>query len=292
MDNSSSYLLARTPAFHIEYVDSHTLNRQPLEHFHNSFELALFIKADIDILIKDRKYDIRDGDMLFIDTYEIHRMIYKPNPHYKRYVINFQYRFIQELLRMVQLEPMLQTLRSSSNARIKLDLKQRLSMEEDFRQLLKLQAELASDDKDATLAPAIQMQLLLLLQAFFRISRTQRQVRLDSRLDKQVQMIIQYIEQHYPEPIELDDLVPVVGRSKYHISHIFKESTRFTIIEYVQYRRVVEAQKKLLHTDNPIIDIGLACGFQSLQHFYRVFKRITRMTPAQYRRVSETESEA
>ncbi|WP_168119972.1 AraC family transcriptional regulator [Paenibacillus sp. HB172176] len=287
MDHSS--LLASTPAFHLEYVDSHNTDRQPLEHFHNSFELVLFIKADIDIWIKDRKYDIRDGDMLFIDIFEIHRMEYKTNQPYERYVINFQYAFIKELLQTLQLESMLHTLRSGAGARIKLDLKQRFAMEADFRRLHVLQTELAADEQDATIKPAIQLQLLLLLQSFFRISQTQRQSRSYSRIDQQIQRIIQYIDKHFSEPIELEDLESVAGRSKYHLSHIFKESTRYTIIEYVHYRRIAEAQKKLLYSEQPIIDIGLACGFQSLQHFYRVFKRIAGMTPSQYRRLHREE---
>ena len=53
------------------------------------------------------------------------------------------------------------------------------------------------------------------------------------------------------------------------------------IMEYVQHRRVIEAQKKLIETRNSIIDIYLDCGFSNAQHFHRIFKRLPGTTPSQ-----------
>ncbi|MFC4302342.1 helix-turn-helix domain-containing protein [Cohnella boryungensis] len=279
----SSSLFAGRAAFHFEFTDSPMTSREPLEHFHDAFELALFLKADISIFIKDRKYDIRDGDLLFIDSYEIHRMVYKPDQHYKRYVLNFQHRFVQDLLRTLGQESLFQAIRSNPNAKIRLNLKQRLSMEEHFSRLMTLNASLAENRDDGTMQAELTMRLILLLQEVYRIGQAQRQARSDSRLHLLVVDMLLYIDSRYSEDIQLEQLAAAVGKSKYYICRLFKESTTFTIVEYIQYRRVIEAQKKLLESDMHIIDIGLACGFQSLQHFYRVFKRISRLTPAQYR---------
>ncbi|HHV96245.1 MAG TPA: helix-turn-helix transcriptional regulator [Clostridiaceae bacterium] len=73
--------------------------------------------------------------------------------------------------------------------------------------------------------------------------------------------------------------------SKYYLSHIFKQLTGFTIIEYVQHRRIIEAQRMLRYTNKDIIEIGYDCGFNNIQHFYRVFSKITGTTPLHYRKM-------
>jgi YesN/AraC family two-component response regulator len=73
--------------------------------------------------------------------------------------------------------------------------------------------------------------------------------------------------------------------NKFHISHVFKEITDFSVIEYVQQRRVIEAQKQLTYSQKKIIDICFDCGFNNIQHFHRVFKKITGVTPHKYRKL-------
>ena len=57
-----------------------------------------------------------------------------------------------------------------------------------------------------------------------------------------------------------------------------------SLVNYLQYKRILEAQKLLLNSDMPIIEIGMECGFTSVQHFYRVFKKITGLTPKEYKK--------
>lgn len=56
------------------------------------------------------------------------------------------------------------------------------------------------------------------------------------------------------------------------------------IDQILQYRRIMEAQQLLLNSDLPIIDICMDCGFNNVQHFYRVFKKITNLTPTEYKK--------
>lgn len=282
MDQPSSFMM--TEAFSIDYTDSGKESRKPLEHFHDSYELAFFIRADIDIFVKDTKYRIQDGDLLLINAYDLHRIFYNPNHEYTRYVIQFKESFINELTQTLQLGQLIHKLQHQQNKKISLTIKQRVKLEEIFRNIVNLRKKLQFRHDDFTLEPALKLHLLLLLMEYDKLSDLRRNLRKLNPTENQVHDIIRYIDEHYDEAIQLDDLTAQFGKSKYYISHLFREVTRFTFVEYVQYRRVIEAQKKLLQTDNPIIDIGMECGFQSLQHFYRVFKKISKQTPAAYRK--------
>jgi hypothetical protein len=59
--------------------------------------------------------------------------------------------------------------------------------------------------------------------------------------------------------------------------------TGHPIKEYIRKRRISEAANLLRYTDQPTIDIGIGCGFQSYQAFINSFKRSTSLTPVQYR---------
>lgn len=74
------------------------------------------------------------------------------------------------------------------------------------------------------------------------------------------------------------------GVSVAYLCRVFKKYTGRTVMEYLVERRIEAAIWKLREEgDEKIISIALGCGFNDLAYFNRVFKRITTMTPSQYR---------
>ena len=64
----------------------------------------------------------------------------------------------------------------------------------------------------------------------------------------------------------------------------FKDYTGKTVVAYLVERRIQAAIWKLREDNEKILSIALGCGFNDLAYFNRVFKKITAMTPSQYRR--------
>jgi transcriptional regulator GlxA family with amidase domain len=64
----------------------------------------------------------------------------------------------------------------------------------------------------------------------------------------------------------------------------FRLATGTTPIEYVQHLRVQEAKRRLERTEMSVDDISWAVGYEEPAFFRRLFKRITRLTPSEYRR--------
>ncbi|MDF2927704.1 MAG: chemotaxis protein CheY [Paenibacillaceae bacterium] len=263
---------------HIEFLDTRLEQAAPIEHFHQVYEIAFFIKANVQIFVSNFKYDIRDGDLLLISPFDIHRIFYHPNFHYVRYVIYFDKACIQEILRAVNRPDLLEELDRCAYRKVALDLKQQAQMGQLCRELLQEAGHQPPD-------PSVnQLHLSLLLVRLREMMHAQKHQYQDHKKEQKVRLLIDYIDAHYPSAIELARLEKAAGMSKYYMSHIFKETTGMTIIEYVHNRRVIEAQKLLLQTAKSIVDICFETGFQNLQHFGRVFKKITDMSPSQYRR--------
>jgi AraC-like DNA-binding protein len=272
----------RTAAFYISYKDESQEQREPIQHFHDSFELDYFSRADIQIFVKDKQYQIQDGDILLVNAFDIHRIIYKSGSHYTRYVINFKKNFIHDLLELLQLESTFNNLVQSNMNKVSLDIKQRMKIESQFRALYEIQEDLV-EKFDETLEPSIKLKLILLLIEYYQFIQKDTWKKHEEP-DQEVQTIIQFIDTHFMQDIQLEDLENLLKKNKYAICRIFKKSTRFTFSEYLQYRRIIEAQKKLVSSNQSIIEIGLECGFNNLQHFYKIFKKISNCTPAQFRK--------
>ncbi|HBF38540.1 MAG TPA: hypothetical protein DDW50_14635, partial [Firmicutes bacterium] len=237
-------VIIKTPDFSIEYKDIILVDHSPLEHYHDSFELAFFINAQLHIFVKDINYSLKGGDMLFIDEYDIHRMVYNPNSTYARYVINFRKGFILPFLNYLKIETILNDLKTIPFKKASLNLKQTTEMESLFKNLLKLNGKIANEYQPAITSALIKSYLLIILSKL-KMFINQNKADVPDTKNLKVQAIVQYIDGHYMSPLSLDKLQEVFNISKFHISHIFKEVTGFTVTEYIQYRRIIEAQKML-----------------------------------------------
>jgi AraC-like DNA-binding protein len=83
----------------------------------------------------------------------------------------------------------------------------------------------------------------------------------------------------------LGGLARRAGVSVAYLCRVFRAYTGRTVTAYVVERRIEAAMWKLRgEGDEKIISIALGCGFNDLAYFNRTFKRITRLTPSQYRR--------
>jgi AraC-like DNA-binding protein len=98
--------------------------------------------------------------------------------------------------------------------------------------------------------------------------------------------ILLYIDEHLEQEVGLAALSLKASISPSHFSRVFKQLTGMNITEYITTKRIIRAKELLLETDSNISLIAEFCGFESLPHFHRMFKRITSMTPAAYKRDS------
>lgn len=96
--------------------------------------------------------------------------------------------------------------------------------------------------------------------------------------------ITTYIEDNYSQKITLEMLAAKANISVYYLSHIFKQYTNQTPIEYLNQYRLSTAANLLRTTDDSIMDISFECGYNNVSYFNRAFKKKYNMTPKEYRK--------
>jgi AraC family transcriptional regulator len=73
------------------------------------------------------------------------------------------------------------------------------------------------------------------------------------------------------------------GLSTTHFSHMFRKSTGQSPHQFVLRVRVERAKDMLRAVEVRVLDVAVACGFKTQQHFARVFRRLCGVSPTEYR---------
>jgi AraC-like DNA-binding protein len=97
--------------------------------------------------------------------------------------------------------------------------------------------------------------------------------------------ITEFVRSRINEDIRLSEMAAVAGLSVSHFSHMFRQSVGESPHQFVLRQRVQYAKEMLLSWDVRMIDVALACGFKTQQHFARIFRKVCGISPTEYRRL-------
>ncbi len=99
-----------------------------------------------------------------------------------------------------------------------------------------------------------------------------------------VNRILKYINDNLCKRLDLDIISENLHSSVWYMCHTFKESTGFTVKEYIRLVRIRKAEILLTTTDYSISAISEMCGFENFSFFSRVFSKEKGLTPSAYRK--------
>lgn len=104
---------------------------------------------------------------------------------------------------------------------------------------------------------------------------------------KKMKCILTYMEEHFSEPISIEEMANLIYYSKSHFMKFFKTYTGKGFTEYLNDYRLNHAAQLLSTSDLPLIEIAASSGFENLSYFTRIFKREYGITPGKYRAVKQ-----
>ena len=103
----------------------------------------------------------------------------------------------------------------------------------------------------------------------------------------QIALACDFMEAHLDRPVALSEMAAACGLSPTHFARRFKTALGAPPHQHLMQLRV-ERAKRLLQGHLPIVEVALATGFTHQEHLTRVFRRITGMTPASFRRAAQS----
>lgn len=90
------------------------------------------------------------------------------------------------------------------------------------------------------------------------------------------------IRDRLARPWSLTAIAEEIGVHPVHLAREFRKHNGCTIGQKIRQLRVEYASDQILHSNRPLSEIALACGFADQSHFCRVFRRFTGMTPSRF----------
>ena len=93
----------------------------------------------------------------------------------------------------------------------------------------------------------------------------------------------EFVRAKIEDELSLYELAQVVGLSIAHFSEMFRKSTGETPHQFVLRHRIERAKEMLRSPELRVLDVAIACGFKTQQHFARVFRHACGLSPREYR---------
>lgn len=146
----------------------------------------------------------------------------------------------------------------------------------------KLQREVAGN------LPFAEVQCRALLSELFVLLLRSASRRVGSyvspRQGRIVEKALQVIHHQYQDDIRIQDLAREVGLSPQHFRELFKQYVGVSPKRYLMTLRLQKSKCMLLHSEYSVTDVASRLGFGSIQQFSKVFRKLTGLSPTEWRR--------
>ena len=103
--------------------------------------------------------------------------------------------------------------------------------------------------------------------------------------DEIINVIVDYIEKNYKGSLSLSELAKRLGYEYCYFSKMFNRTFSMTFNEYLNIYRFNEACAMLTTTDIPVTAVAYESGFKSIRSFNNTFKKLSGISPSEYRRM-------
>lgn len=242
-------------------------------HAHGDLvELMLIYSGSSQYLIHDKKYIIKEGDLLVCNAGVVHDEVSGPDMEVGTYCVAVGG------LRMPGLP---------ANALIPADAGYVFPTGEAYQELRQIFAmifhRLSTGGPRAELFCNTMMHSLLV--AALTVTEGKNAVQ-EKPVDEPPilgRRIKDYIDRHYREPLTLQSMGEALHISPYYLAHVFKEMSGYAPGQYLQRRRIGEAQTLLINTDLTIARIAELLGYDNPNYFNLQFTKHVGMPPKRYR---------
>lgn len=235
----------------------------PYGNWHDSLELIFVVEGEGNILCDCRKYRLLSGDIIIVNSGEVHRINTESSMTYHCFIIGESFCKengvdIGEIRFMTRIR------------------------DEKLMSLLDViidQWDGASPYSVTEIRSAALSILLHLLKNFVFEEMT----RGDRWQSDSIINALEFVNNNFRESLSLDDVAKRAGMSKYHFVREFKRYTGHTVVRYINILRCEYAKRLLRSTELSVGDIAAGCGYENQSYFSKIFKTYTGILPREFR---------
>lgn len=273
MNNYSHEIINDDTRLQLRFLPITSDNDYSPLHWHGHLEIIFIQKGEMAAYINDRKYILKENDMLVIGSRELHSTRMRKKTSYLLLQIPTDY--LSRALSNVSLIQFQEYFPSDHMDASQMQL---------CSCLLSL-AKTYNEKEDGYLlhfSSVVYEFLYLLYRNYSRRISPQARERENHNFER-MEEIIQYVKAHYKEEISLSNAAKLIGVSPEYFCRLFKKHTGQTFLEYVNAVRMIHFHQDLLTTDYSINELMERSGITNYKVFIRTFKETYKTTPGKLR---------
>lgn len=237
-----------------------------IPHWHEHLELLYFTKGECDFFCDGKKYAVRPGDLIFVNSAEVHSFTVRDRVEY------FCILVYPEFLSDIKFDNILITNHISDDSYIK-----------SCFDGIACETEKNTIGTDMMLKSYTYSLLAHLSRGYVDSVITEKEHEAKESRLRRLDTVMDYISRSYTDKITTKTLSDMCYLSEAHFCRFFKKAVGKSAIDYIREYRIDKASVLLKNTDESISSIAVNVGFDDLNYFSRSFKRQMGISPMKYR---------
>ncbi|MBQ8903198.1 MAG: AraC family transcriptional regulator [Oscillospiraceae bacterium] len=260
------------------YVCSIPLDFQSVNiHWHDEVEMIVIKKGEGVVSVDLKEYEVCKGDVVFVMSGQLHSIHQLGDSIMEYENILFKPKLLKTSGHDMCWEQFISPLLSATSA-ITPVIRNNHKLDAYIRDI-----DTLCDEKRDGYQIAIKgylYQIMYLLLSEYAVTAPQPS---NKHRDK-IKTILSYVDKHYAEEISIEEIAQLCYYSKSYFMKFFKEIMGISFVAYLNDFRLEAAANMLRASDDNILEIASACGFDNLSYFNRSFKKKYGVTPGKYRK--------
>lgn len=254
-------------------------------HYHEMIELQFFVKGEADVYIGNNLYKAEAGDLVVINSGEIHSMYSKKGVDFIVVQVDpeFLYTSDKTTSRIKYVYPFLNS--NSGNPRMfkKQDISG-LNIEQLITNILK-----QCTDMDFGFELSAKGDIYNLFFAILNYLKQQGKINdiavmLENDTSNILYKVFEFVKNNYSSDITAKDAAIVANLSYSYFSRLFNSAMNMNFSEYLTSVRIARAEQLLIDTDKSMTQIAYECGFSTSSYFIMKFKQKNKVPPLVFRK--------
>lgn len=249
------------------------------DHFHDEFEMLYLSKGKARITVEKKEYVLSPGSLAFIGKLEEHS-IQMLSEDYSYYYLILNSRQLEKAIK----EPRLISVFRNRPTGFEHVIHMREIAEELDLCFEEIHREM--EHKEVYFNELVYACLTKILVSAYRAKPEEFEF-INTQRNAEIYEMEKFFEENFMYDIKISEVAEDYYISVNHLTKRFKALTGFTPKQYLSECRLANAKYMLIHTDIPVQDIAIKCGFHDVNNFIRKFKAETGATPYKYKESSK-----
>ena len=254
-------------------------------HYHNVIEIIYILEGEFLITIGNTKYTLHPGEMVLINTKEVHSVNVLDFGIHRSFAVKFSPETIcSDSQSLMELKYIIPYIVSFS------DFKAHYTKEEVENSNIKNCIDnIMKEDRERQHAYKFAIRIYIshlfldLIRKVNTINPNDEEIKESIR--EEFKNIFQYISRHYTEKLTAVQVAKEFGLRQSDFSAHFKRITGKSFNEYLNYVRICKAKRMLISSEKNITEIAFAVGFANTSYFINCFKSQMGITPASFKQI-------